>query len=223
VSGRRAWRSRSPRGWGTILPPGRASSTSRRCTIRTSSGRRSRALGVRAAPQQPLVAAIQDWLRDQDLLLILDNCEQIAETAPRFARWLTASPGLVILATSRVALQLRWEHEYPLAPLRLPDRDRERPPGELADIPAVALFVARARSARADFALTAENTATILALCQRLDGLPLAIELAAQLLRLLSPRALLDRVEARDILHTATLRDLPERQQSLQATVEWST
>ena len=129
----------------------------------------------------------------------------------------------MILATSRVALQLRWEHEYPLAPLRLPERDRERPPGELADIPAVALFVARARSARADFALTAENTATILALCQRLDGLPLAIELAAQLLRLLSPRALLDRVEARDLLHTATLRDLPERQQSLQATVEWST
>ena len=183
----------------------------------------ARALGIHADPQQPLTAVIQAWLRDQDLLLILDNCEQVADAAPQFARWLTASPGLVILATSRVPLQLRWEHEHPLTPLRLPEPDRVQPPDDLAAIPAVALFVDRARSVRPDFALTAENAATIGALCQRLDGLPLAIELAAQLLRLLSPRALLDRVEAPHPTALPTLHDLPERQKSLHATVEWST
>jgi predicted ATPase len=182
----------------------------------------ARTLEIVADPQQPLVAAIQAWLGDRDLLLILDNCEQITAASPQFARWLRACPRLVLLATSRLPLQLTWEHEYPVAPLRLPARDQQLTTEELGAIPSVALFVARARSIRPGFALDADNAPAIAALCQWLDGLPLAIELAAHLMRLLSPRAVLDRLEARHPLTSALVRDLPERQQSLQATVEWS-
>jgi predicted ATPase/DNA-binding NarL/FixJ family response regulator len=182
----------------------------------------ARSLGIPVDPQQSTANGIQSWLRDRDLLLILDNCEQVAAAAPLFARWLGACPGLVMLATSRLALQLRWEHEYPVDPLPPPRRDGAGAAGELAAIPSVALFVARARSARPDFALTDQNAAPVAGLCQRLDGLPLAIELAAQLMRLLSPRALIDRLDAQRGLPASVLRDLPERQRTLHATVDWS-
>jgi predicted ATPase/DNA-binding NarL/FixJ family response regulator len=182
----------------------------------------ARALAIPPDPHQSTATTIQGWLRERDILLVLDNCEQVAAAASQFARWLGACPGLVILATSRVALQLRWEHEYPVAPLSLPGHDRPIATDDLAIIPSVALFVARARSARPDFALTDQNAAPISTLCQRLDGLPLAIELAAQLMRFLSPQALVDRLETQRTLPASVLRDLPERQQSLHATVDWS-
>ena len=182
----------------------------------------ARTLEIAADPQQTLVAAIQAWLNDRDLLLVLDNCEQVSAAGTQFARWLRACPRLVLLATSRLPLQLSWEHEYPVAPLRLPAQDQRHTPDELGAIPAVALFVARAQSIRPGFVLDADNAASIAALCQRLDGLPLAIELAAHLMRLFSPRAVLERLEARHPLPSAIVRDLPERQQSLHATVEWS-
>ncbi|MFN8538968.1 MAG: tetratricopeptide repeat protein [Thermomicrobiales bacterium] len=182
----------------------------------------ARALGIHADAQQPITAAIQAWLRDRDLLLILDNCEQVVAAAPQFARWLGACPGLVIIATSRVMLRLRWEHEYPVAPLALPDPGQPVPPGDLATVPAVALFLDRVRSGHPGFAITDENAAAIATLCQRLDGLPLALELAAQLMRFLSPRTLLDRLDAQRALPASVLRDLPERQQSLKEAVDWS-
>ena len=135
---------------------------------------------------------------------------------------LTRSPGLEILATSRTVLRLRAEREYPVRPLSVPEV-RDRPSlEELGALPAVQLFVDRAQTVRYDFALTDENVAAVAEIGRRLDGLPLAIELAAARIRLLEPEALLARLErSLDALGTGPV-DLPERQRTLRATVEWS-
>jgi predicted ATPase len=169
----------------------------------------ARALGVRESGERPLRAHVADALRDRDLLLLLDNYEQVIAAAPLVAEILADAPGLTVLATSRAPLHLRAEHVYSVPPLALPD-------------PAVNLFVARAQAVRPGFTLTDRDAPTVAAICARLDGLPLAIELAAARITLLSPSALLARLTGRLRLLTDGARDLPDRQQTLRATIDWS-
>jgi predicted ATPase len=169
----------------------------------------------------PLEALVEDF-GDDPWLLVLDNLDQAIDAAGDLDELLARCPGTAILATSRTALGVRAEREYPVPPLPLPADPTGVPVDELARVPAVALFVDRARAVRHDFALTESNAAAVVGICRRLDGLPLAIELAAARTRLLDPDALLDRLATSlDALGTGAV-DLPERQRTLRATVEWS-
>jgi predicted ATPase len=169
----------------------------------------------------PLEALIEQF-DDGAWLLILDNLEQVVSAAGDLDELLARCPQVAILATSRTVLGLRAEREYPVPPLPLPTDPATVPVEELAASPAVALFVDRARKVRPGFALTEGNAAAVAEICRRLEGLPLAIELAAARTRLLDPGALLDRLSASlDALGTGAV-DLPERQRTLRATVEWS-
>ena len=155
-------------------------------------------------------------------LLVLDNLEQVLGVALELDRLLSSCPDLKILVTSRTVLRLRAEREYSVAALTVPVFARQPPIGQLASLPAVQLFVDRARAVRSDFELTEANAMAVMQICRRLDGLPLAIELAAARTRLLEPEALLARLEnVLDALGPGPV-DLPERQRTLRATVEWS-
>src|SRR5262249_53378243 len=168
------------------------------------------------------LGALAERLGDDTWLLILDNLEQVVEVARDLSELLTRCPGVTILATSRTVLGLRAEREYPVPPLPLPADPDTVSLEELASWPAVALFVDRARAVRPGFALTSGNAAAVAEICRRLEGLPLAIELAAARTRLLDPAALLGRLtRSLDALGTGTV-DMPERQHTLRATVEWS-
>jgi predicted ATPase len=185
-----------------------------------------RAVGADLAGTGAPLQALAEQLGDGAWLLILDNLEQVTGAARDLDELLAGCPGVVIVATSRTVLGLRAEREYPVPPLPLPAGppagSADVPLPELAASPAVALFVDRARAVRPDFALTEANAAAVMAICRRLDGLPLAIELAAARTRLLDPGALLDRLsKSLDALGTGAV-DLPERQRTLRATVEWS-
>jgi predicted ATPase/class 3 adenylate cyclase len=188
----------------------------------------ARTLGVHEAPGRTLDESLAEHLRVRQLLLVLDNFEHLRAAAPLAGALLDCAPRLVVLVTSRAPLRLYGEHEFPVPPLGLPPGDVQAAPGHdpglLGAYDGVRLFVERARAARPDFALTADNAAAVAAICARLDGLPLAIELAAARVRLLSPAALLDR-----LAHGAALpllvsgpRDLPARQQTLRDTIAWS-
>ncbi len=166
--------------------------------------------------------AVRLHLREKHLLLLLDNFEHVASAAPLVADLLAACPGLCVLVTSRARLHLSGEHIYLVPPLRTPDPDRLPPLADLAEMPAVALLVQRARAAGADVALDAVTAPALATLCRRLDGLPLAIELAAPRLAVLSPEMLVRRLTPRLDLLTGGARDLPARQQTLRATLEWS-
>lgn len=168
--------------------------------------------------------AMAETFGDGAWLLVLDNLEQVINVARDLGVLLARCPGVVILATSRTVLELQAEREYPVPPLPLPPLpgSGEVPAGELAASPAMALFVERASAVRPGFTLTEGNAAAVAEICRRLEGLPLAIELAAGRTRLLDPPALLDRLAASlDALGTGAV-DLPERQRTLRATVEWS-
>ena len=168
------------------------------------------------------VEALAETFGDGAWLLILDNLEQVVQAAPGLGELLARCPRVMILATSRTVLGLRAEREYPVPPLGLPAGSATVPLEDLQSSPAVALFVDRARAVRPDFGLTEGNAAAVAEICRRLEGLPLAIELAAARTRLLDPAALLDRLAASlDALGTGAV-DLPERQRTLRATVEWS-
>jgi predicted ATPase len=185
-----------------------------------------RAVGADLAGTGAPLQALAEQLGDGAWLLILDNLEQAIGAARDLDELLARCPGVVILATSRTVLGLRAEREYPVPPLPLPAgplADRAGVPlEELMASPAVALFVDRARAVRPGFALTESNAAAVVAICRRLEGLPLAIELAAARTRLLDPGALLGRLCASlDALGTGAV-DLPERQRTLRATVQWS-
>jgi predicted ATPase/class 3 adenylate cyclase len=185
-----------------------------------------RAVGADLAGTSAPLQALAEQLGDGAWLLILDNLEQVIEAAHDLDELLARCPGVVILATSRTVLGVRAEREYPVPPLPLPAGPpagpAHMPLQELMASPAVALFVDRARAVRPDFALTEGNAASVVAICRRLEGLPLAIELAAARTRLLDPGALLDRLsKSLDALGTGAV-DLPERQRTLRATVEWS-
>ena len=180
------------------------------------------ALGVREAGDEPLADRLAAFLRDKRLLLVLDNFEHVVEAAPLVADLLAACPGLKALVTSRVRLRVSGEREYPVPPLALAPPDGQAGGDRVAQSEAVRLFVERAQSVRPDFALTAENAGAVAAICARLDGLPLAIELAAARVKVLPPGALLARLERRLPLLTGGGRDLPARQQTMRDTIAWS-
>jgi len=161
-------------------------------------------------------------LRDRTSLILLDNLEQVVEVAPELAALLAACPGLRLLVTSRVRLNIQGEHALPVKPLPLPDQGAEGGTPALATNPAVALFVDRARRVRPDFRLDDDNGAAVAAICARLDGLPLAIELAAARLTLLPPAALLARLERRLPLLAGGHRDHPPRLRTMRAAIAWS-
>jgi predicted ATPase len=178
------------------------------------------ALGVREEGHRPVEECLVAQLRARQLLLVLDNFEQVLAAAPLVAELLAACPQVTVLATSRAALHLRGEHEFPVLPLALPDP--QAPFEGLAEVAAVALFLDRAQALRPDFGLSPANAATVAAICRRLDGLPLAIELAAAWVKLLPPATLLRRLERRLPLLVGGARDLPERQQTLRGAIAWS-
>jgi predicted ATPase len=166
--------------------------------------------------------ALTERFADDPFLLVLDNLEQVVAAAPELDRLLTACPALKVLTTSRAVLRLRAEREYPVAPLSVPALPGTPSTAEASLVPAVQLFVDRAQAVNYHFELTDDNVAAVVEICRRLDGLPLAIELAAARIRLLDPVALLARLEhVLDALGTGPV-DLPERQRSLRTTIEWS-
>src|SRR5947209_713398 len=184
----------------------------------------ARALGLSEAGNQgELVERLLEYLRPREVLLVLDNTEQLlAATAPLAAQAPEVAPRLKLLATSREPLRVRDEQIVPIHPLALPDPAQVPDLAQLSAIPSVALFVERAREANPAFVLTTDNAATIVELCQRLDGLPLALELATARLSLLTPATLLQRLEHRLPLLSRGARDLPQRQQTLRNTIAWS-
>jgi hypothetical protein len=161
-------------------------------------------------------------LADAPLLLALDNFEQLTAAGTSVAALLAVCPRVKALITSREALRLTGEHEFPVPPLLLPDSDRSPDPAALALNPAAALFVARARAVRPAFTLTAENASAVAEICRRLDGLPLAIELAAARIKVLPPQALLARLAQRLPLLVGGARDLPSRHQTMRGAIAWS-
>ena len=169
---------------------------------------------------RPLLENIKDYLRDKKLLLLLDNFEQLVSAAPVVAELLAAAPQLKIITSSRIALHLHGEREYPVPPLDVPQRELTLE--ALAEYESVRLFVERARAAQPNFSLTKDNASFVTEICLRLDGLPLAIELAAARVKLLSPQAILARLDEQLKLLTGGGRDLPSRHQSLRNTLEWS-
>ncbi|MGY1609500.1 DUF4062 domain-containing protein [Geodermatophilus sp. SYSU D00700] len=179
-------------------------------------------LGAALDGARPPLDVLAEHLADTPTLLVLDNLEQVVAVAAELDALLARCAGLVVLGTSRTALRLRAEREYPVGTLTVPAFPSPPAVDRLAALPAVRLFVDRAQAVRYDFALTEENAPAVAEICRRLDGLPLAIELAAARTRLLTPDALLARLGRRlDALGSGPV-DLPERQRTLRATVEWS-
>jgi predicted ATPase len=181
-------------------------------------------LGI-AQAESDLVVRLHTYLRERDLLLFLDNFEQILDAAPDVADLLAASPGLRVIVTSRSALRLDGEQELAVPPLSAPPREHTPLAGEIETYSAVRLFVDRAKAVRPDFAITPANAEAVAGICASLDGLPLAIELAAARTRLLSPNAILERLAGsggRNALLTGGRRDQPARQRTLRETIAWS-
>lgn len=188
-----------------------------------------RALGVTPAPQQTAEAAIAAYLAPRRLLLVADNCEHVLEAAPLFADWLAGAPGLRMLCTSRVPLDLYGEQEWPLAPLAVPDLAAPADLQRWGQSPAMQLLIARGRAMDPDFGLTADNLLPLATLCAALDGLPLALELAAVRLRDLPPAELAQQLLAArgpgQLSSTwlqQTRRNIAERHRTLQAAIDWS-
>ncbi len=174
------------------------------------------------ARNRSLIDSLKSFLHGKQLLLVLDNCEQVIAAAPLIADLVQMCPPLKVLATSRTPLRVRIEHEYPLSPFDVPAQTQWHDMMALEHNASIQLFVARAREMRPDFALTPGNAPVIAEICARLDGLPLAIELAAARSKILSPQMLLARLQHdRDVLKS-TVRDVPERQQTLHNTITWS-
>jgi predicted ATPase len=177
-------------------------------------------LGVIESPNRLLLDSLKEFLRERQALLLLDNFEQIMSAAPLLSELLSACTGLRILATSREALRLRGEQEFPLLPLALPDQPAVE---TLMQYPGIALFVQRAQAIQPDFQLVQGNASAVSDICARLDGLPLAIELAAARIKLLPPQAMLARLQESSLgLLTSGAHDLPARQQTLRSAIQWS-
>jgi predicted ATPase/transcriptional regulator with XRE-family HTH domain len=178
----------------------------------------ARDLGEPERPGQPAAQAVLDYLGLRSALVVLDNFEHVLDAASLVARLLAHCPGVRVLVTSRAPLQIAGEHRYPVPPLAVPDGDG----AALLHLDAVTIFEQRAKAVVPDFAVTELNAVTVAAICRRLDGLPLAIELAAPWLRVLSSQDLLDRLEQRLGLLEAGRRDQPERHRTLRAALRWS-
>ena len=182
----------------------------------------AQAVRVQEQPGKPLLVTVQDHLAERALLLVLDNFEQIVGAAGTVADLLAATPRLAVLVTSRVRLHLDGEREYAVPPLELPDPRRLPDLARLSQYEAVALFIDRARGVRHDFSVTNENAPAVAEICVRLDGLPLAIELAASRVKLLPPQAILSRLGQRLPLLVGGADNLPERQRTLRGAIAWS-
>ncbi|MGH2603592.1 MAG: ATP-binding protein, partial [Dehalococcoidia bacterium] len=182
----------------------------------------AKAFGLSDTGGRPLTERLVVHLRPRQVLLVLDNVEQVVEAAPRIAELLHACPHLKVLATSRVVLRLSAEHDVPIFPLASPSVGDWPSLANVASFPAVQLFVARARAASPAFALTPANAAAVAAICARLDGLPLALELAAVRIPTLPPGALLARLERALPLLTGGARDQPDRLRTMRTAIAWS-
>jgi predicted ATPase/DNA-binding CsgD family transcriptional regulator len=182
----------------------------------------AQALAITDISLPSLFEHLQAFLRDKQLLLLLDNFEHVLDACPQLADLLSTAPHLKILVTSREVLHLYGEHEYAVLPLALPNLTQPLPDLSAPLPAAIALFVERARSVKPSFALTQENLHCVAEICVHLDGLPLAIELAAARCKLLPPPALLNRLQSRLRLLTGGARNLPARQQTLRNTLDWS-
>jgi predicted ATPase len=183
----------------------------------------AQALGIRETPGRLLIDATKEYLASLGrMLLVLDNFEQVAAAAQDVSEILDACPGVKAMVTSRTVLRVYGEHEFFVPPLPLPESDAPLSPGRLLDFPSVALFVQRASAAKPDFSLTTHNAEAVVQICRQLDGLPLAIELAAARVKVLPPASLLARLTSRLELLTAGAQDLPERQRTLRRAIDWS-
>ncbi|MGZ8804712.1 MAG: ATP-binding protein, partial [Microbacterium sp.] len=179
-------------------------------------------LGVRESGHGDAEADLGRAAGDRRMLIVLDNFEQVLDAAAHIARLFTELPRATFLVTSRARLRLRGEHVYEVQPLALPDPSRALHVDTVLESPAVRLFRDRARAANPLFDLTAENIDTVARICAALEGVPLALELAAARIRVLSPAMLLERLDQRLPLLVASARDLPDRQRTIEATIEWS-
>jgi predicted ATPase/class 3 adenylate cyclase len=180
------------------------------------------ALEATRDPGASVLQCLEEHLRYRKLLLVLDNFEQVVDAAEVVEHLLSRSPGLKVMVTSRSVLSVYGEREFPVPPLRLPDPASAEVLEALGHSEAVSLFVERARAVRPDFRLTAENALAVAEICERLDGLPLGIELAAVRVNVLTPQAMLPRLEERLSLLTSGPRSLPERQRTLRGAIDWS-
>ncbi len=179
-------------------------------------------LELRESEEHSLFEHVKAFLRRKCVLILVDNFEQVLTGASLLVALLSACPALKILVTSRVVLRVQGEYEYALSALTLPREQQNSSYNEISQATAVELFVQRARHVQYDFQLTKENAATIAEICRQLDGLPLALELAAARIKLLSPQSLLARLNSRLTLLTGGGQDVPERQKTLRATMLWS-
>jgi predicted ATPase/class 3 adenylate cyclase len=182
----------------------------------------ARTLDIQEKAGQALLDSLKESLREQQILLVLDNFEQVVDAAPLVAELLAACPRLKCLVTSRVVLRLSGEHEFPVPPLELPDPRHLPAVDALSQYAAVALFIQRALTIKPDFRVKNDNAAAVAEICVRLDGLPLAIELAAARIKLLPPQAILARLGRRLELLRGGTRDVPDRHQTLRQAIAWS-
>jgi predicted ATPase len=180
----------------------------------------AQALGVKEISDKALLDKLKESFRERRMLLVLDNFEQVVSAAPLVSELLAACPRLKLLVTSRAVLRLRGEQEFAVVPLALPERRHSL--AALKETAAVKLFNERACASKPEFTLTAENAEAVAEICRQLDGLPLAIELAAARIKLLSPQAMLQRMSNRLALLTGGARDLPARQQTMRSAIAWS-
>ena len=182
----------------------------------------AQALLLREVTGTPLAQTLHEFLADKHLLLVLDNFEQVSEAAPRIAELLTAAPRVKVLASSREPLRLYGEQEFPVPPLAVPDVNHLPTPDLLEMYPAVDLFAQRAQAVRPGFAINAQNATAIAHICAWLDGLPLALEIAAAHVKWKSPAALLGQLRQQLMGLTGSQRDLTPRQQTLRGAIDWS-
>jgi predicted ATPase len=180
------------------------------------------ALGVRELAEERLDETLATFLAPKRILLILDNCERVLAAAAAITTLLASCPSLTVFATSREPFHVRGEREYPVLPLLVPEGDQVPALAAVAQVPAVALFVERVTAMQPDFVLSDANATTVAAICRRLDGLPLAIELAAARVKVLPPAALLARLDVRLPLLTGGGQDLPARQRTMRDAIAWS-
>ncbi len=182
----------------------------------------AQALGVAESAGRSIHDSLKEYLQARHLLLVLDNFEQVISATPLLVELLAACRQLTLLVTSREGLRVRGEREYPVPPLALPNLTELPPLESVSQYPAIELFIQRAQAIKPDFHLTNETAPAVAEICYRLEGLPLAIELAAARIKLLPPRALLARLEHRLEVLTGGARDLPARQQTLRNAIAWS-
>ncbi len=182
----------------------------------------AQAFGIWELGSTSVIARLKDYLHAKQLLLVLDNFEQVLGAAPLVGELLAAAPRLKVLVTSRAVLRLYGEREFAVPPLSLPDVQQQLPLERLTQYNAVRLFIERAQAVKADFTVTNANAPAVAEICVRLDGLPLAIELAAKRIKLFAPQALLARLSNRLKLLVGGAQNLPARQQTLRGTIDWS-